>query len=210
MSTKNELLNRHTIANYFARAHLRNGIFLGGNEQQILAQAGLTATQLKHASSRILATQLASIVKSCWQVSGDELLGFTKQKVKIGMFTLLAERLITCKTLEEVFTHAAAFYNLTGEQLQLTIERSASHLSVKVNASFKSKGTNTPPNSLLSELLLLICHRFPSWLAGQLIPLVRVNMQHAKPAHHKNIDSCSPAPVFITVVTMPWCLMLNI
>ena len=185
MPQENNIANQHTIASYFARKHLDNGVLLGGNEQQLLARADLTATQLKQPKSRVLPKQLASIVKGCWQISGDELLGFTHQKVKTGMFNLLAERLITYKTLEEVFTHTTAFYNLTGDQIQFKINKSGSQVLVSVNANFKSNRDHSSPNSLLSELLLLICHRFSSWLVGQVIPLSNVQVQHAKPAHHE-------------------------
>jgi AraC-like DNA-binding protein len=194
MPLESKHVNRHTIASYFARAHLENGIFLGGNEQQILAQAELTPAQLQQPKARVLATQLASIVKSCWRISDDELLGFTEQKVKVGMFTLLAEHLITCKTLDGVFTHIAAFYNLTGNQLQCRIEKSASQVRFSVNPNFKSNGDNTSRNSMLSEFLLLICHRFPSWLVGQVIPLSEVYVQHAKPAHHEEYRLMFPCP----------------
>jgi AraC-like DNA-binding protein len=185
MPLKIKFVNRHTIASYFARTHLNNGLFLGGNQKQILALSGLTLAQLNQPKSRVLATQLASIVKSCWRVSGDELLGFTHQKVKVGMFTLLAERLITCKTLEEVFIDTAVFYKLTGDELEFKIHRSGSQVSVGVNINFKSNSDKTAPNSMLTELLLLICHRFCSWLVGQVIPLSQLYVQHAKPAHHE-------------------------
>jgi hypothetical protein len=178
---------------------LKNGIFLGANEQHVLSQAGLTHTQLKQPKSRVLATQLASIVKSCWRVSGDELLGFTEQKVKVGMFTLLAEHLISCKTLEAVLTHCADFYNLTGDQLQLKIDNNGSQVTVSVDPNFKSSSESVSPknvsaNSLLIELLLLICHRFPSWLVGRVIPLSHIHVKHPKPAHHQEYRLMFPCP----------------
>jgi AraC-like DNA-binding protein len=194
ISLENRLTNRHTIASYFARAHLENGIFLGANQQQILALAGLTHTQLKQPKSRVLATQLASIVKSCWRVSGDELLGFTQQKVKVGMFTLLAEHLITCKTLEEVLLQSCTFYNLTGDQLQLKIENNGSQVRLSVNANFNSSNEESSVNSLLMELLLLICHRFPSWLVGRVVPLSHMHVKHAKPTHHEEYRLMFPCP----------------
>ena len=194
MPLEKKRANRHTIASYFARAHLDNGIFLGGDEQQILAQAGLTPAQLQQPKARVLATQLASIVKSCWRISDDELLGFTEQKIKMGMSALLAEHLITCKTLDEVFTHIAAFYNLTGNQLQCRIEKSDSQVRFSVNPNFKSSGDNISQNSMLTEFLLLICHRFPSWLVGQVIPLSQVYVRHAKPAHHEEYRLMFPCP----------------
>lgn len=194
MTQAYELTKRYTIASYFAREHLNNGVYLGGNEQRILAVAGLTPAQLQQPKSRILASQLASIVKSCWRISEDELLGFTDQKLKIGMFRLLAEHLISCKTLESVFTYIAAFYNLTGQQLQCKIEISGSQVSFSVDPNFKTNHDNTSPNSLLTELLLLICHRFPSWLVGQVIPLSQVYVQHAKPTHFVEYRLMFPCP----------------
>jgi AraC-like DNA-binding protein len=194
MPLENNYVNQHTIASYFARTHLRNGVLLGGKEQQFLARADLRPAQLEQAKSRVLPTQLASIVKSCWHLSGDEFLGFTKQKVKVGMFSLLAERLISCKTLEEVFSRSAAFYNLTGDQLRFKINKKGTQVFVSLNANFKSNNPLSSPNSLLSELLLLVCHRFSSWLVGQLIPLFSVEMQHAKPLHHDEYKLMYPCP----------------
>jgi AraC-like DNA-binding protein len=171
---------------------MHNGITLGGNEQQILSQAGLTLPQLMQGKSRILPTQLASVVKSCWQLSGDELLGFAEQKIKLGMFSLLAERLIRCKSLAEVFSQSAAFYTLSGDQLQLKIARSASQVRVSISINFKKSPNIKPTPSLLTELLLLICHRFASWLVGQVIPLSEVNVQHVKPEHHEEYQLMYP------------------
>lgn len=194
MSLENTFVNQHTIASYFARTHLRNGILLGGDELQFLTRAALKPAQLEQERSRVLPKQLASIVQSCWRVGGDEFLGFTEQKVKIGMFSLLAERLINCKTLEEVFSHTADFYNITGDQLRFTISKKGTLVSIKLKPNFKPKSQHSSPNSLLSELLLLVCHRFSSWLVGQLIPLLHVEMQHAKPAHHEEYRLMYPCP----------------
>jgi len=184
MTLANKLTDRHTIASYFARTYLANAVYLGGNEQDIIEQAGLSTQLLNQAKSRVLPSQLASIVRACWQLGGDELLGLTQQKVKVGMFALLAERLISCKTLAEVITQMATFYTLTGDQLQFKIEHQGSMVHFSVNANFKTQSNNPTPNNLLSELLLLICHRFPCWLLGQVIPLTQVHVQHPKPDHH--------------------------
>jgi AraC-like DNA-binding protein len=196
MTLQNNSVNQHTIASYFARSHLSNGVLLGGNEQQFLTKAELTVMQLQQLKSRVLPTQLASILKSCWQVSGDELLGFTDQKMKVGVFALLSERLVNYKTLEEVFAYTASFYNLTGDQLHFKMSKNGSQVQVKINPLFKSKRDNSLSNSLLSELLLLICHRFSSWLVGQVIPLSSVQVQHTKPTHHEEYRLMYPCPCF--------------
>jgi AraC-like DNA-binding protein len=184
MTLANKLTDRHTIASYFARVHLRNAVYLGGNEQEVIEKAGLTTELLKQPKSRVLPSQLASIVRACWQLGDDELLGLTQQKVKVGMFALLGERLISCKNLAEVIAQMAAFYNLTGDQIHFKIEYQGSLVHFSVNANFKPKSSNPTPSNLLTELLLLISHRFPCWLLGQVIPLTQVHVRHSKPDHH--------------------------
>ena len=186
--------DKHTVASYFARTHLDNALYAGGNEQDILAQAGLTRELLKQPRARILPRQLAALVRISWQLSGDELLGLTQQKVKLGVFALLAERLIRCKTLEEVLKQMADFYNLIGDQLRCDIQQQGSQVHFIVNANFKEHSHNPTPHSLLTELLLLVCHRFPSWLVGQVIPLTQVRVQHAKPAHVEEYRLMFPCP----------------
>ncbi len=184
MSAEPRLSDRLTIASYFARTHLANGILTGAQEEQILNNTGLTSAQLGHPKARILATQLASIVRNCWRFSGDELLGFTEQKLNIGMFGLLAEHLITCKTLEEVLRYSANFYRLTGAQLSLQTRRSGRLLALSLTPNFATNRDPSVPRTLLIELLLLICHRFYSWLLGQMIPLTQVCLNYPRPDHH--------------------------
>jgi AraC-like DNA-binding protein len=160
-------------------------VYQGANEQHILAKAGLTSVQLQQLKSRVSPAQLASIIDSCWRINGDEFLGLTEQKVKRGMFALLAGRLIRCKTLEEVLMDTSDFYHLTGDQLQFEIKRNGTHVFCSLNLNFQKKRIDSTPNSLLTELLLLIFHRFSSWLIGELIPLNKVCVQYTRPDHHE-------------------------
>lgn len=193
MTQENHLSDRLTIANYFARTHLANGISLGAEEQQILSGTGLTSTQLAHPKVRILATQLASIVSNCWHFSGDEFLGFTEQKLKLGMFELLAEHLITCKTLEEVLNYIVNFYRLTGDQLTVRMHKTNSLLAFSLSPNFKLNRPQPVTKTLLIELLLLICHRFCSWLLGKVIPLTKVCLEYSRPEHHQEYRLMFPA-----------------
>jgi AraC-like DNA-binding protein len=185
MSSEIQVANRHTIANYFARTHLANATLLGAQEQQVLFNTGLTPAQLTQPQGRVLATQLAAIVNNCWRITGDELLGFTQQKLKLGVFKLLAQHLITCKTLEDVLLYMQSFYQLIGEQLSVKIHREGTQLRLSIDPNFAVHNHSHPAKSLLVELLLLICHRFSSWLLGQVIPLKKVCLQYAQPYHYE-------------------------
>ena len=185
------LTDNHTVASYFARVHLDNAVRLGGNENEILTKAKLTRALLKQPRTRVSAKQLATIIRANWQVSGDELMGLTQQKIKFGVFSLLAERLVGLKTLGDVLNHTVEFYNLISDQLHFALEQTEQEVRFSVQPVFKQDGDHTtatqatalPPRSLLIEYLLLVWHRFPSWLVGQVIPLNRVCLQYPKPLH---------------------------
>jgi AraC-like DNA-binding protein len=183
MNIENKLNSHHTIASYFVKAHVNNAVYQGADEAHILAYAGLTHAQLQPVKSRVSSVQLASIVKACWRTTGDEFLGLTQHRVKVGMFGLLAERLVTCKTLEDVFIYVSNFYTLSGDQLQFSIETKDNELCCYLNPNYTHQKTDNIPASLLTELLLLIVHRFSSWLIGEFIPLSKVCVQHPKPEH---------------------------
>lgn len=188
------LANRLTIASYFARTHLENGLSLGASEQQILRSTGLTPAQLAHPKARILASQLTDIVRNCWHFSADELLGFTQQKLRLGMFKLLAEHLITCKTLADVIEYMTRFYALSGNQFRVCTLRQGSLVTLVLAPDFNEHRPKPITKTLLIELLLLICHRFCSWLVGQVIPLTKVCLDYAKPDHHHEYRLMFPSP----------------
>ncbi len=193
MTNENKLSSRLTIASYFARTHLENGLASGAQMQQILQGTGLTSEQLAHPKARILASQLARLVNNCWHYTGDELLGFTQQKLKPGMFRLLAEHLITCKTLKDVLDYISRFYNLSGDQLRVKIQSDAPHFIVGLTPNFNVHRPKPVTYTLLIELLLLICHRFCSWLVGHIIPLSNVCLNYPKPDHHQEYRLMFPS-----------------
>ncbi len=185
------LTDNHTVASYFARVHLDNAVRLGGNETDILAKAKLTRALLKQPRTRVSAKQLAIIIRANWHISGDELMGLTQHKIKFGVFSLLAERLVDLKTLGDVLKHTVEFYNLISDQLHFSLDVNLQEVRFSVEPTFKQEGAHAnatqagalPPRSLLIEYLLLVWHRFPSWLVGQVIPLNRVCIQYPKPLH---------------------------
>lgn len=169
----------YSVSSYFIRTHLANTIRLGGNEQQILSQVGLTPDLLKEPRIRASPLQLAIIVRANWKVSGDELMGLGPSKIKVGVFTLLAEQLINCKTLGDALFEVARFYNLITEGLTFKLTKSNGKAEFRVTLSNQAPGGN----SMLIEFLLLIWHRFPSWLVGQIIPLSHICFEYTEPSH---------------------------
>jgi len=179
----------HTVSSYFARAHLDNTVRLGGDEQTILALAGLTRELLREPRTRVSPQQLATIVRANWRVGGDELLGLATHRMKVGVFALLAERLIQCKTLGDALTVAADFYNLVAEGVSFRLVVDNDQARFRVDLA----NPQLDRNSLLVEYLLLVWHRFPSWLVGQVIPLTEVWFDYAEPDHSEEYRLMFPS-----------------
>lgn len=180
----------YTVSNYFARSHLANTVRIGGNERDILSLAGLTEEIIRAPKARIAPQQLATIVRANWTVGKDEFMGLASQPVKVGVFRLLAERLIECRTLEEALRETARFYNLVTDSIQFELTITTQ----ETRFGFRLPNTKRQNNSFLIEFLLLIWHRFPSWLVGQVIPLREVQFDYKEPKHSEEYRLMFPSP----------------
>jgi len=186
----NDSLNEnYTVSNYFARTHLANTVRIGGNEQEILSFAGLTREIIKAPRARIAPQQLSAIVRANWALGKDEFMGLASQRVKVGVFQLLAERLILCRTLGDALQEAAYFYNLITDSIQFTLNIT----SAQAVFGFTLPNANRENVSFLVEFLLLIWHRFPSWLVGKVIPLQEVQFEYEEPLHSEEYRLMFPS-----------------
>lgn len=181
---------RHTVSSYFARAHLQNGLRQGLNEKELLDFAALSPALLEQEGARLAPRQLARLLVKIMRDADDELLGLTAEPCRFGVFALLCEHLIHTKTLREAMRETQRFYGLISRSLQFDVEETDSEVRVTI--------TLTQPeldeHHVLIELLLLIWHRFPSWLIGQLIPLTRIQLSYPAPQHVEEYRLLFPAP----------------
>ncbi|MGH1370879.1 MAG: AraC family transcriptional regulator [Cellvibrionaceae bacterium] len=181
---------RHTVASHFARCHLDNGVSNGLNPDELLGYASLSPALLQQQGSRIAPKQLARLMLKIMRDCDDEFLGLSAQPCRLGVFRLLCERLISCSTLLEAMQETQRFYDLIdrgigfelidrGDEVQVTIVRQQAEKDV---------------DHILIEYLLLVWHRFPSWLIGQVIPLKKVQFDFAEPAHAEEYRLLYPGP----------------
>jgi len=179
----------YTVSNYFARTHLANTVRIGGDEKEILSLAGLTSEIIKAPRARIAPQQLSAIVRANWAVGNDEFMGLASQRIKVGVFQLLAERLVNCRTLGDALKETAYFYNLITDSIQFELNV----MSSQVVFGFTLPGAKRENTSFLVEFLLLIWHRFPSWLVGKVIPLQEVQFEYEEPLHSEEYRLMFPS-----------------
>lgn len=170
---------RHTVSSYFARAHLQNGLRLGLDEQALLKFAALSPSLLQQQGSRLAPRQLARLLIKIMTEADDEFLGLASEPCRFGVFPLLCEHLIHTRTLGEAIYETRRFYGLITRAIRFEIEES----DTEVRVSLRLDKPELDPEHVLIELLLLIWHRFPSWLIGQVIPLTRVQLAYPAPQH---------------------------
>jgi AraC-like DNA-binding protein len=181
---------KHTVASYFARIHLQNAERQGMDTQALMAQAQLPASLLQEPGARIAPQQLAALFQAMWQVNDDEYLGLTQSPRRIGVFTLLTERMVQCETLGQALKEAIRFYRLTDNDFNLVIEQQDKQVLLHI----RLQHPELDYQNILTELLLLIWHRFPSWLVKQVIPLHEIHFRFKPPSHKEEYRLLYPGP----------------
>ncbi|NIB43025.1 AraC family transcriptional regulator [Pseudomaricurvus alkylphenolicus] len=169
----------HTVASYFARAHLAAGVRIGLDESELLQFAAISPKLLNQPASRLAPKQLARLMVKIMQQADDEFLGLTRQPARFGLFILLAERLILSNNLRDAMLETKRFYDLVSPALSFEIQEQGDEVSITI----KLTDPELDPDNTLIEFLLLVWHRFPSWLIGQVIPMKKVQFMHAPPGH---------------------------
>lgn len=188
MSTPPDI--RHTVSGYFARAHLHNAVRLGLDEQQLLEHTSLSPSLLLQEGARLAPKQLARLLSRIMISLNDEFLGLTAEPCRFGVFSLLCEHVIETATLRDALRETQRFYRLFTGALHFEIEETA----CDVRVSIRLDRPELDEQHVLIEFLLLVWHRFPSWLVGQVIPLIQVQLAYPAPEHAEEYRLLFPAP----------------
>ena len=109
--------------------------------------------------------------------------------VRYGSFAWLAEQLVRCGTLGEVYESMLRFYNLVAKGIHFEIRREGEQVKFMLHNAPELDGRI----NLLIDFLLLIWHRFPGWLIGRTIPLHHVELAFAEPWHSAEYRFVFPA-----------------
>ncbi len=181
---------RHTVASHFARCHLDNGVKQGFERQALLSYANLSPVLLQQQGSRIAPKQLARLMLKIMRDGDDEFLGLASHSCRLGLFELLCERLILCNSLQDAMQETKRFYDLIDRGIRFELAEDRDDIRITIIRENADKDFN----HLLIEYLLLVWHRFPSWLVGQVIPLKKIQFDFAEPDHAEEYRLLYPGP----------------
>jgi AraC-like DNA-binding protein len=196
-------IKRSSISIHFARVLMRAADRLCLDDVALLNDAGINRQMLDNPHLRITPSQFSRLMQAVWRLADDEFLGLGSQRCRRGVFALMAKLVIHSHSLHSVYYKLSNFYNVTNDSLHL-------ELNVVGDEAIFSMTLSDPsldPDFLLRGFLLLLWHRFPSWLIGQRIPLKYVGFDHPEPEHWAEYRLMFPAPVrFDQAVT---CLVFD-
>jgi len=182
--------SRHSISIHFIHSILTSARHNQLDCQRLLDAAGLNPALLHNPQLRITPDQLSALLRELWQLGDDEFMGMASHPSRHGVFTLLARQAVHCRTLGCVYRLISRFYNLTSPALTLGLHSQAdqARFSMRLNPPHQDHQHS------LAEFLLLLWHRFPSWLIGQRIELNRIELDYSAPEHLSEYRLMYPCP----------------
>ena len=181
----------HTISVHYAQAVLNAVSRCGVDAQNLLQEVGLNPLALEHPDYRITPELFSDLMRRGWELTNDEWLGMGASACRHGVFTLMAKEAVRSRNLRAVLQHICRFYNLVNDAFTLSL--STQERTLRLEMEFYAPEQD--PDHLLAEFLLLLWHRFPSWLIGQRIPLQEVWFTHSAPAHANEYRLLFPCPI---------------
>lgn len=181
----------HTISIHFAKSVLSYFI---NDDQQInafLTASGISLKLFSNPRARITPHQLSQLIKTVSLTLKDEFLGLSAQTMPLGSFSLLAKNALYSHKLANVYSATELALTTLNSPLSMKLSRHKEHAEVCLNV----QPINNKDAIILTELVLLIWHRFPSWLANKEIPLLSVELPFSAPAHEVEYKLMFPTKV---------------
>jgi len=182
-------MRERTIASHFARAALGGARKRGYDYSSLLQQLGISAELLDEPRARLAPEQFTRLIQNLWLALDDEYLGFGPAPSKPGSFAMMCHAVIHCRNLERALNRGLLFYSLFPEAPRLCLSREDEWVRLSLDDS-----QLWDPDHFLTECLLVIWHRFASWLIGQRIRLEQTTFSYPRPGHGAEYDLLFPCP----------------
>ncbi|WP_297004764.1 AraC family transcriptional regulator [Thalassolituus sp. UBA6592] len=180
----------HMIARPFIDAPLRGLARMGFSQALLLQQAGLPADCLDNPRATLSAADYARLMDTFWRITNNEMMGLLPRSVRYGSFAMMCKAIIGCTHLEHALHRASNFYRLFDGAPQLHIHHDGQTTRLEIDMD-----TSLDRDHFLSESLLVIWHRFSSWLVGQGLPLLSVGCAYPAPPHAQYYQDLFATPV---------------
>jgi AraC-like DNA-binding protein len=183
-------MRERTIASHFARAALRGAQRYGYDCSDLLQQLGISPELLEEPRARIAPEQFTRLLQSLRLELNDEYLGLGQGRSLPGSFAMMCHAVIHCRNLEKALNRGLLFYSLFPDAPRMIMTREDDWIRLSLD-----DGQLRDPDHFLSESLLVIWHRFGSWLIGQRIRLEQATFSYPRPEHGAEYDLLFACPL---------------
>jgi AraC-like DNA-binding protein len=183
-------MRERTIASHFARAVLGGAQRRGYDYSGLLQQLGISPELLDEPRARIPPEQFTRLIQGLWLALDDEYLGFGQGVSKPGSFAMMCHAVIHCRNLDKALHRGLMFYSLFPDAPRLTLAREDEMIRLSLDDSHL-----WDPEHFLTESLLVIWHRFASWLIGQRIRLEHATFSYPRPEHGAEYELLFSCPL---------------
>lgn len=183
-------MRERTIASHFARAALEGARRRAYDYSGLLQQLGINPELLGEPRARIAPAQFTQLIQALWQALDDEYLGFGQAPSKLGSFAMMCHAVIHCCNLEKALNRGLLFYSLFPGAPRLTLTHEGEMVRLSLDDS-----QLWDPDHFLTESLLMIWHRFSSWLIGHRIRLEQATFSYPLPVHGAEYDLLFSCPI---------------
>lgn len=155
----------------------------GLSERLVLERAGINPAIIHNDGLRVHTDQVARLFALVQQELDDEFMDFTPSPCRHGLFNLMCELVSGAGSLRDLLGQAIRFYNLVSRDLGMQLHESGSRAMLDIQL----KNPVYDPENFLAEFLLVIWHRFPSWMIGAPIKLKETHFNFAPPGHLREL-----------------------
>ncbi|MEH6551317.1 MAG: AraC family transcriptional regulator [Pseudomonadales bacterium] len=187
--------NNHTISIHFVHTVLDCAQYLGLPVDELLKQAKIPSELLKQSRARVQPVQFGKLVHAVGQQGNDEYMGCAREPGKFGIFNLMAKLAVQQATLHQALLSCQQFYRLTGDAIRLEIDivDQQAKLTLRLIEPCRQE------HHLITELTMLIWHRFSSWLIDEAIVLSNIQFTFPQPAYAEEYELMYPGPVLFNM-----------
>jgi AraC-like DNA-binding protein len=168
-----------SIPRYYVLAALRGPQQNNVDIPALLIRSGILEDVLHEPLARVSAQQYTRLIQNIWQEMDDEYMGLGQRTNPVGSFSMMCHAVIHCPNLEKALKRAFRFYGLFTELAELKLVVDDEYATITVDESKLAD-----PDNFLIESIIVIWHRFGSWLIGRRIHLQDVYFRFPKPVHH--------------------------
>lgn len=179
MSNSTSQQESQTSTHYVA-VLIRKARQLGLDVDRILSDTGIPPELSEVEDQWIDNTYVTALVKRMWSETNSETFGFDPTPLRIGSWALACEFMIVSETLADLLRrgeHVLSYLGSAPVTFTTVIEGDTVSVLPQVYEG------ELDPSHFLTEFMMVVWHRFPSWAIDENIKLQRAFVSYPEPRH---------------------------